>query len=209
MVESHVIDNIAACGETDYADCFGVHAIPFRILADICDGDASVVPRHLTFISLLFGDLRVLFCKLSHTRIPPLVAIGMVGHIFCLLIIGTGECGPVFEDEGCYTVRGEPFGHVGSLLMPGQGGETSAGAYDDGSAGLSALCRKISPQLGVNDVQDAFAHLAGIHRCRVFEKELLLRPILAAGSLPFVKTYLFSLREDAHPTQGKRKQSDE
>ena len=143
MVESHVIDDIAACGETDDAYRLGVDTILLRILADVGDRNPGIIPRHLPVITLFFGNLRVLLGEFPHAGIPSLVAVRMVGHISGLLIIGARICGAVFQDEGGDAVRGKPFGHVGAFLMPGQRGETAAWAYDDGSPRLGTFRREI------------------------------------------------------------------
>ena len=66
---------------------------------------------------------------------------------------------------------------------------------DDGGTGLSSLSRKINPQFGIDNIQDAFSDLAGIHGSGILEKELLLIPILGTGSLAFIQTDFLRLGE--------------
>ena len=148
----------------------------------------------------------MLLGKFAHAGVASLIAVGMVGHILGLLIVASGVGDAVFQHEGGDAVGGEPPGHVGAFLVPGQRSEAATGADDDRGAGLCALRREIDPDLRVHDVQDAFTDLAGVHCGRVLEKILLLGPILGTGSLAFVETDLFRLSErnraDQHEDEG-------
>ena len=83
--------------------------------------------------------------------------------------------------------------------------QDSAGTDDDGSARLCPFRREIGPQFRIDDVQDAFADLTGVHGGGIFEEILLLGPILGTGSLALIKAYLFRLCKQGGSKQGKDK----
>ena len=127
----------------------------------------------------------------------------MVHDIFHLLIVTAGEGDSVFQDEGCDSVSGEPLRDIGPFLMPGQGRKPAAGTDHDRRAGFGAFRGKVCPQFGMDDVDDAFAHLAGVHGSGIFEKRFLLGPFLGTGSRTVVKTDLLGLCKDTGRAQDK------